>query len=99
MSIRAVQPLEQLCLKVKRKQAMNGTALLATLTCPNPACHHQQQVMMPTTYCQLTYTCEACQTTHAHQLGDCCVFCSYADKPCPSKQEAEIVGPEFGQNL
>ena len=37
---------------------MNSIALLATLTCPNPACQHQQQVLMPTTSCQLTYTCE-----------------------------------------
>jgi hypothetical protein len=71
--------------------SMNGTSLLATLTCPNPACQHQQRVIMPTTYCQVTYKCEACDTTHAHRPGDCCVFCSYADLPCPSKQGAEPV--------
>jgi hypothetical protein len=75
---------------------MNSTALLATLTCPNPACQHQQQVMMPTTYCQLTYTCEACQTTHARLRETCCVFCSYADKPCPSKQGEETYNPLAG---
>lgn len=68
---------------------MNNLALLATLTCPHPHCQHQQQVMMPTTSCQLFYTCEACSITHAHKKGDCCVFCSYADKPCPSLQEGE----------
>ncbi len=66
---------------------MNNSALLATLTCPNPTCQHQQQVLMPTTFCLLTYTCEACSLTHVHKSGDCCVFCSYAEKPCPSMQE------------
>lgn len=68
---------------------MNSNALLATLTCPNPVCQHQQTVIMPATYCQLTYTCEACSMTHARKREDCCIFCSYADKPCPSKQGTE----------
>src|SRR5581483_4065163 len=38
---------------------------------------------------QLFYTCEVCSATHAHKKGDYCVFCSYADKPCPSMQEGE----------
>jgi len=83
----------------KGKQAMNGTPQLSTLTCPNPACHHQQRAMMPTMYCQLTYMCEACQTTHTRQAGDCCVFCSYADTVCPSKQEAEPCDPSLGRCL
>ena len=69
---------------------MNNLALLATLTCPNPACQHQQHVLMPTTFCQLAYTCEVCSLTHVHKKGDCCVFCSYADKLCPSMQEEGI---------
>lgn len=68
---------------------MNNPILQATLTCPNPTCRHQQRVLMPTTFCQLSYTCEACRVTHVHKKGDCCVFCSYADKPCPSLQEGE----------
>ncbi len=66
---------------------MSNNILLATLTCPNPLCLHQQQALMPTTFCQLVYTCEACSMTHVHKNGDCCVFCSYADQPCPSRQE------------
>ncbi|WP_422877913.1 GDCCVxC domain-containing (seleno)protein [Ktedonosporobacter rubrisoli] len=74
----------------RHKEAhMKNTALLATLTCPNPRCQHQQQVMMPTTFCQLAYICEACGMTHVHKSDDCCVYCSYADKPCPSRQEEE----------
>ncbi|HEY4387773.1 MAG TPA: GDCCVxC domain-containing (seleno)protein [Ktedonobacteraceae bacterium] len=72
---------------------MNKNALLATLTCPNPACQHQQRAMMPTTACQLTYTCEACSMTHGCKRGDCCVFCSYADKLCPSMQEERTCDP------
>lgn len=68
-------------------------ALLATLTCPNLLCRHQQRVLMPTTFCQLSYTCEACSMTHTRKRGDCCVFCSYADKPCPSMQEASTCCP------
>ncbi|WP_111319615.1 GDCCVxC domain-containing (seleno)protein [Thermosporothrix hazakensis] len=67
---------------------MNDITLLATLTCPNPTCRHQQRAVMPTTFCQLYYTCEKCSLTHKHQQGDCCVFCSYADKPCPPIQRA-----------
>jgi hypothetical protein len=76
---------------------MNGTTRLSTLTCPNPACQHQQLVLMPTTYCQLTYTCEACLMTHARKRGTCCVFCSYADLPCPSNQ-GEGGSPQRGSH-
>ncbi len=78
---------------------MNRPTLFATLTCPNPVCQHQQRVKMPTTYCQLIYTCEACQMTHTRHMEDCCVFCSYADTVCPSKQEAEPCDPSSGRCL
>jgi hypothetical protein len=71
---------------------MNDNTLLATLICPNPACQHRQRVMMPTTYCQLSYTCEACLMMHTRKQGTCCVFCSYADRPCPSKQGGDHPG-------
>jgi hypothetical protein len=69
---------------------MNNNAHLSILTCPDPACQHQQRAMMPTTFCQLSYTCEACSMTHARKSGNCCVFCSYADKPFPSMQEEDM---------
>lgn len=77
---------------------MSIDMLLATLTCPDPACHHQQRVIMPSTYCQLTYKCEACDVTHVRKTGTCCVFCSYADTPCPSKQGEEACGPQCGKS-
>jgi hypothetical protein len=71
---------------------MNSKVHLSTLTCPDPTCQHQQRVMMPTTVCQLSYTCDACSMTHVHKSEDCCVFCSYADTPCPSMQKEETCG-------
>lgn len=68
---------------------MNDIALFATLTCPNPACQHQQRARIPEHACQLTYVCEGCLLTHRHKEGDCCVFCSYADQPCPSREEED----------
>jgi hypothetical protein len=64
---------------------MNEPGLFATLTCPNPACQYQQRARIAEHACQLTYTCEMCQHTHRCKSGDCCVFCSYADQPCPSR--------------
>ncbi len=80
---------------------MNTLALLAMLTCPNPACGHRQQALMPTTCCQLFYTCEWCLLTHRYKQGDCCVFCSYADKPCPPVQEEGACCPKssFDQGI
>ncbi|MBO0779812.1 MAG: hypothetical protein J2P37_13390 [Ktedonobacteraceae bacterium] len=73
---------------------MNDHTMLATLTCPNLACQHQQPMLMPSTYCQLSYTCEACQATFFRRPGDCCIFCSYADKPCPPKQAEDRCDPD-----
>jgi hypothetical protein len=35
--------------------------------------------------CQFFYRCEGCEAVLKPQPGDCCVFCSYADTPCPPK--------------
>jgi hypothetical protein len=32
------------------------------------------------------YRCTGCGEMLKPRDGDCCVFCSYADTPCPSKQ-------------
>ncbi len=54
------------------------------LTCPN--CGHVQDAEMPTDVCQFFYECVSCQTVLKPNEGDCCVFCSYADTPCPPIQ-------------
>lgn len=75
---------------------MNDHVLFATLTCPNPACQHQQHALIPEHACQLIYVCEGCLLTHRCKPGDCCVFCSYADKPCPSRGGEDTCNPSGG---
>ena len=60
------------------------TLLRSTLTCP--ACGHAKTHTMPTDACQWFYTCEGCQAVLTPLPGDCCVFCSYGDVPCPPIQ-------------
>jgi hypothetical protein len=59
--------------------------LVSTLTCPS--CGHQERLTMPTEACQLFYVCAQCQFWMRPRPGDCCVFCSYGDVPCPPKQQ------------
>src|SRR5258708_19573330 len=42
---------------------------------------------MPTDHCVFFHDCPACQTVLRPKAGDCCVFCSYGDKRCPSVQD------------
>lgn len=58
--------------------------LVSTITCPN--CDEQTETEMPTTSCQFFWTCPACETVLRPKEGDCCVFCSYGDIPCPPVQ-------------
>lgn len=53
----------------------------ANLTCPT--CGHVQGAPIPTTSCVPFYICDGCKETIQAEGEDCCVFCSYADKPCP----------------
>lgn len=59
--------------------------LTSTLTCPQ--CGHRTSEAMPTDACQFFYECTGCGTLLRPKEGDCCVFCSYGDVPCPSIQE------------
>lgn len=63
--------------------------MTATITCPS--CQHPSVETMPGDSCLFFYQCAACQVVIRPKPGDCCVFCSYSDKPCPLK--AEDVGP------
>jgi hypothetical protein len=56
----------------------------ARLTCPQ--CGSVQEADMPTDACQFFYRCIHCQALLRPKPEDCCVFCSYADTLCPSKQ-------------
>jgi len=68
--------------------------LQSTLSCP--ICGHKTTETMPTDACQFFYECKGCGTVMRPLAGDCCVFCSYADVPCPPIQEARSSGQPAG---
>jgi hypothetical protein len=59
--------------------------LQSKLTCP--ICTHRVSETMPTTACQFFYECPACGEMLRPKTGDCCVFCSFGDVPCPPIQQ------------
>ena len=64
----------------------------ATLTCPN--CGHRAREAMPEDRCLYFYDCAGCGALLRPLDGDCCVFCSYADVPCPPMQSDPPNGRE-----
>ena len=64
----------------------------STLTCP--LCGHVETETMPTDACQYFYDCKGCHAVLKPEPGDCCVFCSYGDVPCPPVQAARAAGGE-----
>ena len=60
------------------------SVLESTITCPE--CGHQRTEVMPTDACQWFYECATCKKLLRPKPGDCCVFCSYGDVPCPPVQ-------------
>jgi hypothetical protein len=54
------------------------------ITCP--LCATQVRETMPGNACQHFYLCTGCGQLLKPRDGDCCVFCSYGDVPCPPKQ-------------
>jgi len=64
---------------------MADVILESTLTCPE--CGHKKMETMPSDACQWFYECESCHALLKPEPGDCCVFCSYGDIPCPPIQQ------------
>src|ERR671912_190266 len=60
--------------------------LQCTLQCPH--CRHSERETMPTTFRQFFYECTSCHELLNAKEGNCCVFCSYGDVPCPSTQDS-----------
>ena len=56
----------------------------STLTCP--VCGHARKLVMPIDACVISYDCANCGARLSPKAGDCCVFCSYGDVPCPPVQ-------------
>jgi hypothetical protein len=69
---------------------MLALKMVSTLTCP--VCGRRASETMATESCQYFYECIGCKTLLKPKAGDCCVFCSYGDRPCPSIQEARASG-------
>ena len=65
---------------------MSELHLHSTLTCPQ--CGHRAREAMPTNACWFFYDCTACGAQLQPKPGDCCVFCSYGDVPCPPIQQS-----------
>lgn len=58
--------------------------LVSRLTCPTCGTRHTET--MEVNACRYSYRCPSCGVTLTPRPGDCCVFCSYGDVPCPPKQ-------------
>jgi hypothetical protein len=57
---------------------------MGNVTCPE--CKYMQPMEIPTTSCQVFYTCEKCKKVISAKES-CCVFCDYGDKKCPVAAE------------
>ncbi|MGH8113072.1 MAG: GDCCVxC domain-containing (seleno)protein [Rhodanobacteraceae bacterium] len=64
----------------------------STLTCPHCGAVHNE--MMPVDACKWFYECSSCHAMLRPKQGDCCVFCSYGDVPCPPMQRHRIPGQQ-----
>ncbi len=70
------------------KETNLETITKATVTCPQ--CGFAQESEMPTDACQFFFQCVNCDAVLRPLDGDCCVFCSFADKLCPMKQQETV---------
>ncbi len=61
-----------------------------TLTCPN--CGHRKTEIISKDACLYYYECESCHEGLQPKQGDCCLFCSYGDVPCPPIQAGNVSG-------
>lgn len=68
--------------------------LTSALTCPE--CGGVSVETMPTDACLFFYDCPKCAALLRPLKGDCCVFCSYGDTPCPAIQETGAEGCRSG---
>lgn len=65
---------------------MKSIEFKSTITCTNCGKEHLEH--MSEDSCQFFWECPTCENVARPQEGDCCVFCSYADTPCPSVQKS-----------
>jgi hypothetical protein len=77
------------CSSFVRNEGAQMVKLNATIACPY--CRFSTTETMPTIECQFLYECRNCHAVLRPKPGDCCVYCSYGDTPCPSAQRANSV--------
>jgi hypothetical protein len=63
--------------------------VVATASIICPECGTATVEEMPTNACLFFYSCATCSALLKPKPGDCCVFCSYSDTPCPPKQSGD----------
>jgi hypothetical protein len=73
---------------------VSGPAACSTITCP--LCARRELEAMPTDACLFFYECKGCGALLRPKPGDCCVFCSYGDAPCPPVQAERSGRPGGG---
>jgi phage terminase large subunit GpA-like protein len=56
----------------------------STITCPE--CGFTTKEQMSEDSCRYFWECPQCESVIKPKQGDCCVFCSYGDVPCPPIQ-------------
>lgn len=60
--------------------------LIGELTCP--LCGNKQKMEIPKISCLHSYQCEKCEVIVKAQK-ECCVFCEYGDKKCPTAHKGD----------
>ena len=54
------------------------------ITCPQ--CGFKKTETMDAHQCRYFYQCENCKVVLKPLKGDCCIFCSFGNVPCPPVQ-------------
>ena len=72
-----------------KRQNKSQNSLITTSTIICPKCSYSKREEMPTDACQYFYECENCHEVIKPKKGDCCVYCSYGDVPCPPIQSSQ----------
>jgi len=63
---------------------MNSIKFQSTITCNS--CGYNAKETMSTDSCAYFWECPSCGKVLKPLSGDCCVYCSYGDTPCPPIQ-------------
>jgi hypothetical protein len=71
---------------------MPGVKLESIVTCPH--CSFRSAEVMPTQFCLIRFQCRNCSAVLVPKEGDDCIFCSWGDTKCPSKQTEPSDRPE-----